>query len=198
MSSTMEQTPSIATDARDVELVLAGMTCASCANRIERKLNKVDGVRAQVNFATEKARIVVDGSSVTDADLIAAVEAAGYTAAIPVPPTSRESSPDETGPDEAPEVASLRRRMLVSLALSVPVIAMAMVPALQFTSWQWLSLTLAAPVVVWGALAVPPRGVDQPAPRRRHDGHPHLDGHACGPAAGRSTPSSSATRGLPG
>ncbi|WP_392545282.1 heavy metal translocating P-type ATPase [Oryzobacter telluris] len=150
MSSTTEHTTS-ATGARDVELVLTGMTCASCANRIERKLNKVDGVRAQVNFATEKARVMVDAPGVTDADLVAAVEAAGYGAAVPAVETSPGSTPDAAD-DEAPEVGSLRRRLLVSTALSLPVIAMAMVPALQFTSWQWLSLTLAAPVVVWGAL----------------------------------------------
>ncbi|MGL5860646.1 MAG: heavy metal translocating P-type ATPase, partial [Phycicoccus sp.] len=151
MSSTTEQTTSSATGARDVELVLTGMTCASCANRIERKLNTVDGVRAQVNFATEKARVVVEAPGVTDADLVAVVEAAGYGAAVPAVETSPGSS-GEAADDEAPEVASLRCRLLVSAALSVPVIAMAMVPALQFTSWQWLSLTLAAPVVVWGAL----------------------------------------------
>ena len=152
MSSTTEQTTTAPGDARDVELVLTGMTCASCANRIERKLNKVDGVRAQVNFATEKARVVVDGSGVTDADLIAAVEAAGYGAAIPAPQSSEDAAPDHPDAAEAPEVASLRHRLIVSLTLSVPVIAMAMIPALQFTYWQWLSLTLAAPVVVWGAL----------------------------------------------
>ncbi len=150
MSSTTEQTTS-ATGARDVELALTGMTCASCANRIERKLNKVDGVRAQVNFATEKARVVVDAPGVTNADLVGAVEAAGYGATVRVDETSPKSPPDAAG-NEAPEVASLRRRLLISAALSVPVVAMAMVPALQFTFWQWLSLTLAAPVVVWGAL----------------------------------------------
>ena len=153
MSSTTEQSTSPAADTgRDVELVLTGMTCASCANRIERKLNKVEGVRAQVNFATEKARVVVDGPHVTDADLVAAVEAAGYGAVVPRPQAPQASSSAGEGEDEAPEVAELRRRLVVSLVLAVPVVAMAMVPALQFTSWQWLSLTLAAPVVVWGAL----------------------------------------------
>ncbi|CCH76868.1 copper transporter ATPase [Nostocoides japonicum T1-X7] len=151
MSSTTEHPTTSAAGARDVELVLTGMTCASCANRVERKLNKVDGVRAQVNFATEKARVVVDAPGVTDADLVAAVEAAGYGAAVPAVEASPRSSGDAAD-DEAPEVTSLRRRLLVSAALAVPVIAMAMVPALQFTFWQWLSLTLAAPVVVWGAL----------------------------------------------
>ncbi|WP_261779149.1 cation-translocating P-type ATPase [Rhodococcus sp. BP-314] len=121
-----------------VELVLGGMTCASCANRIERKLNKLDGVTATVNYATEKARVTSDG--VPAEDLIKAVEAAGYTATLPA-----------AEPEEAPETDPLKQRLLVSAVLSVPVIAMAMVPALQFTNWQWLSLTLAAPVVVWGA-----------------------------------------------
>lgn len=122
----------------DTELILGGMTCASCANRIERKLNKLDGVTATVNYATEKARVTSVG--VPTEDLIKAVEAAGYTASLPV---------DE--PESSPETDPLKQRLLISAALSVPVIAMAMIPALQFTNWQWLSLTLAAPVVIWGA-----------------------------------------------
>ncbi|WP_159849006.1 heavy metal translocating P-type ATPase [Nocardia sp. CY41] len=128
-----------------VELVIGGMTCASCAARIEKKLNKLDGVTATVNYATEKARVEVTGDVSPD-DLIATVEQAGYTAALPAPPQPQENAAEE---DPA---AALRTRLLVSLVLSVPVIAMAMIPALQFTNWQWLSLTLAAPVVVWGAL----------------------------------------------
>ncbi|MBF6214235.1 copper-translocating P-type ATPase [Nocardia puris] len=129
-----------------VELVIGGMTCASCANRIEKKLNKLDGVTATVNYATEKARVDFTGDVSPD-ELIATVEQAGYTAALPAPePTAEEAAaaPDATD--------ALRTRLLVSLVLTVPVIAMAMIPALQFTNWQWLSLTLAAPVVVWGAL----------------------------------------------
>ncbi|MGX1771911.1 heavy metal translocating P-type ATPase [Nocardia brasiliensis] len=128
-----------------VELVIGGMTCASCANRIEKKLNKLDGVTATVNYATEKARVDVTGD-VSPAELIATVEQAGYSATLPTP------SPAETAAVEADPTAALRTRLLVSLVLTVPVIAMAMIPALQFTNWQWLSLTLAAPVVVWGAL----------------------------------------------
>ncbi|MFI5538575.1 heavy metal translocating P-type ATPase [Nocardia sp. NPDC051900] len=131
--------------AGQVELVIGGMTCASCAARIEKKLNKLDGVTATVNYATEKARVDVTGDVSPD-DLIATVEQAGYTAALPAPP-----KPQEIAAEEDP-AASLRTRLLISVALSVPVIAMAMIPALQFTNWQWLSLTLAAPVVVWGAL----------------------------------------------
>lgn len=127
-----------------VELVIGGMTCASCANRIEKKLNKLDGVTATVNYATEKARVDVTGD-VSPADLIATVEQAGYSASLP-------ATEPEPAAAEADPTSALRTRLLVSLVLTVPVIAMAMVPALQFTNWQWLSLTLAAPVVVWGAL----------------------------------------------
>jgi Cu+-exporting ATPase len=131
-----------------VELVIGGMTCASCANRIEKKLNKLDGVTATVNYATEKARVDFSGD-ISPEELIATVEQAGYTAALPA---SKTETPTETTAGEPDPTASLRTRLLVSLMLTVPVIAMAMVPALQFTNWQWLSLTLAAPVVVWGAL----------------------------------------------
>ena len=124
---------------QETELILGGMTCASCANRIERKLNKLDGVSATVTYATEKARVTSDG--VATEDLIAAVEAAGYTASLPA-----------AEPADEPPADPLKQRLIVSAVLSVPVIAMAMIPALQFTNWQWLSLTLAAPVVVWGAL----------------------------------------------
>ncbi|MFJ8814828.1 heavy metal translocating P-type ATPase [Amycolatopsis thermoflava] len=133
-----------------VELMIGGMTCASCATRIERKLNKVDGVSATVNFATEKARVTVpDGLSTQD--LVKVVEDTGYTATIPdtAPPAGGEATAGEREYDE--HTRSLRQRMLVSVVLAVPVIVLAMVPPLQFTYWQWLSLTLAAPVVVWGA-----------------------------------------------
>ncbi|NEK56914.1 copper-translocating P-type ATPase [Geodermatophilus sabuli] len=119
------------------------MTCASCASRIEKKLNRLDGVTATVNYATEKARVSY-GGDVTAADLIATVEKTGYTARLPEPPAA--AAPEEPGGD------GLRTRLLVSTLLTVPVVAMAMVPALQVEYWQWLSLTLAAPVVVWGGL----------------------------------------------
>lgn len=127
----------------DVELAITGMTCASCANRIERKLNKLDGVTATVNYATEKAKVSYPGTVSTD-ELLRTVEAAGYAAALPAPPSSEVA-------DEAPEADPLLQRLLVSTALSIPVVALAMVPAWQFTYWQWASLALAAPVVVWGA-----------------------------------------------
>ncbi|WP_432927940.1 heavy metal translocating P-type ATPase [Microbispora sp. CA-135349] len=129
-----------------VELSIGGMTCASCANRIERKLNKLEGVTASVNYATEKAKV----SFPVDLDpqaLVAEVEKAGYTATLPAPP-----KPEQTAGEPADELAPLRTRLFVSVALAVPVIALAMVPTLQFTYWQWLSLTLAAPVVVYGGL----------------------------------------------
>ena len=124
-----------------IELGITGMTCASCANRIERKLNKLDGVTASVNYATEKARVSFPQSVTTD-DLLLTVEAAGYAARLPT------SSPGTH--DEAPERDHAFTRLAVSALLSVPVVAMAMIPAFQFTYWQWLSLTLAAPVVIWG------------------------------------------------
>jgi P-type Cu+ transporter len=126
---------------RQIELSIGGMTCASCAARIERKLNQLDGVEATVNFATEKATVTAP-EAVTADELIKVVEATGYTAELPAPPKSDEPE-DATTP--------LRKRLIGSVVLSVPVIVLAMVPAWQFTYWQWLSLALAGPVVVWGA-----------------------------------------------
>ena len=133
---------------RAVDLTIGGMTCASCAARIEKKLNRLDGVTATVNFATEKARVSFP-AAVSPADLISVVEQAGYTAALPAPLLEPSGSPVQSAaPDET---AGLRQRLLVCLALAVPVVVLATAPALQFRNWQWLSLTLAAPVVVWGA-----------------------------------------------
>ncbi|WP_168440103.1 cation transporter, partial [Mycolicibacterium chlorophenolicum] len=137
-----------------VELQIGGMTCASCANRIERKLNNLDGVIAAVNYATEKATVTVpDGYD--PAQLIAEVAKTGYTAALSAPrtppPTTASGESRTTGQVEDPELVSLRQRLIASTVLSVPVIAMAMIPVLQFTYWQWASLTLAAPVIVWAA-----------------------------------------------
>ncbi|MFE1835798.1 heavy metal translocating P-type ATPase [Streptomyces sviceus] len=127
----------------EVELVIGGMTCASCAARVEKKLNRMDGVTATVNYATEKAKVVYP-TGIEVADLIATVVKTGYTAQEPAP---AEQPPDDTDP----ELAALRQRLFVSVALAVPVIALSMVPAFQFDNWQWLALTLASPVVVWGA-----------------------------------------------
>ncbi|MFG2871851.1 heavy metal translocating P-type ATPase [Streptomyces sp. NPDC048338] len=142
------------------ELTIGGMTCASCAARVEKKLNRMDGVTATVNYATEKARITYpEGTGV--GDLIATVVKTGYTAEEPPPPPEPEPEPERSGegpdgPSDAagddPALAALRLRLTVSAVLSAPVVLLAMVPALQFDNWQWLSLTLAAPVVVWGAL----------------------------------------------
>ena len=128
-----------------VELPIAGMTCASCANRIERKLNKLDGVSASVNYATEKATVDYDAAAVDPQQLIAAVEAAGYQAALPA-----AGEPD-TEPEPEDPTAPLRRRLIVSALLALPVLAMSMIPALQFDNWQWLALQLATPAVLWGA-----------------------------------------------
>ncbi|MFI6791048.1 heavy metal translocating P-type ATPase [Nonomuraea sp. NPDC050383] len=128
-----------------VELSIGGMTCASCANRIERKLNKMDGVTATVNYATEKAKVSFP-EGVDPQQLIAEVEKAGYTAALPASPKSEAGAAEQEPEDE---LRPLRQRLITSVVLAVPVIAMAMVPPLQFTHWQWLSLTLAAPVVVY-------------------------------------------------
>ncbi|MDX6321819.1 MAG: P-type Cu+ transporter [Propionibacteriaceae bacterium] len=128
------------TDTPDsIELDISGMTCASCAARIEKKLNRMDGVSASVNYATEKSRVRFV-SPVTVQDLITTVEKTGYGASLPV-----QESRDEDEP-----VRRLRRRLIIAGALSVPVIAMSMVPALQFPGWQWVSLLLALPVIVWG------------------------------------------------
>ncbi|MFF8377067.1 heavy metal translocating P-type ATPase [Streptomyces sp. NPDC015661] len=128
------------------ELTIGGMTCASCAARIEKKLNRMDGVTATVNYATEKAHVEHAPDVAVD-ELIATVVKTGYTADVPLPPV------EEQGEEPAdPELASLRQRLTVSALLSAPVVLLAMVPSLQFDNWQWLSLTLASPVVVWGGL----------------------------------------------
>jgi len=131
-----------------VELTIGGMTCASCAARIEKRLNKLDGVVASVNYSTEKARIDFPAGISAD-DLVAVVEKAGYSARRPEPPRSAQAEGADGDPEDS-AVRPLRQRLLVCLALTIPVVAMAMIPPLQFTNWQWLSLTLAAPVVVWG------------------------------------------------
>lgn len=154
MTSTTAETGRTApeTDENRVELLIGGMTCASCAARVEKKLNRMDGVSATVNYATEKAKVSF-GDGVHVADLIAVVEKTGYTAEEPAPPEPEPAAEagESAGPAERdPELSALRQRLIVSALLAVPVILMSMVPPLQFDNWQWLSLTLAAPVVVWG------------------------------------------------
>ncbi|MEU0152661.1 heavy metal translocating P-type ATPase [Micromonospora fulviviridis] len=131
-----------------IELTIGGMTCASCAARIEKKLNRMDGVEATVNYATEKASVRY-ADEVTPDDLIATVEKTGYTAVVPPPPSQVGAGATAEPVDE---LHGLRTRLWVSVILTVPVIVLAMVPAWQFDYWQWLSLTLAAPVVVYGGL----------------------------------------------
>ncbi|MFB7307880.1 heavy metal translocating P-type ATPase [Streptomyces sp. NPDC056192] len=196
-SATEAEIPAAASS--EAELVIGGMTCASCAARIEKKLNRMDGVTATVNYATEKARVEFGAGTRLD-DVIATVEKTGYTAqplqrpaptppasAVPPPATERTPPTDDTSPtekavtdaadtedtvdatpvarttesadaadaadaDAADALTALRQRLIVSAVLAAPVVLLAMVPALQFDNWQWLSLTLAAPVVVWGGL----------------------------------------------
>ncbi|MFJ8658810.1 heavy metal translocating P-type ATPase [Streptomyces sp. NPDC093795] len=133
------------------ELTIGGMTCASCAARVEKKLNRMDGVMATVNYATEKARVEHPPELTVD-DLIATVVRTGYTAEEPPPPEPRPEPELAPEPDEDPQLAALRQRLNVTALLAAPVVLLAMVPALQFDNWQWLSLTLAAPAVVWGGL----------------------------------------------
>jgi Cu+-exporting ATPase len=140
-------TPSAPPDssAGAIELDITGMTCASCANRIERKLNKLDGVSATVNYATEKASVTAS-ADYDPQTLVDEVKKAGYAATVPQPKHS-EPADDEDAPD--PELVGLRQRMIGSIVLSIPVIVLAMVTPWQFDYWQWASLTLAAPVIVW-------------------------------------------------
>ncbi|CAM3812660.1 heavy metal translocating P-type ATPase [Tsukamurella ocularis] len=142
-------TPGGTTGGAHIELDIGGMTCASCANRIERRLNKIEGVSATVNYATEKAKVVAP-EGVDPQRIIDEVVGTGYSATVsgvaaPSGPGGEESTPADV------ELASLRTRLIGAVVLSVPVIAMAMVPALQFTYWQWASLALASPVILWGA-----------------------------------------------
>jgi Cu+-exporting ATPase len=133
----------------DVDLAITGMTCASCAARVEKKLNRLDGVAASVNFATESARVTFP-ASLTVGDLVSVVEQAGYGAR---PPAPAQNEPAGAAGEfaGATEMAALRQRLLACIALAVPVVALAMIPALQFPHWEWLSLALASPVVAWGA-----------------------------------------------
>ena len=133
-----------------LELDIGGMTCASCAARVEKKLNRMPGVEASVNYATERARVSLpEGTDVAAA--IATVEATGYTAALPETPAERAAADSDEAEAPDPELVSLRQRLQISAALTIPVVLLSMIPALQFTYWQWAALALASPVVVWGA-----------------------------------------------
>ncbi len=134
-----------------LDLDITGMTCASCAARIEKRLNRLDGVRATVNFATERATVDFDPAIVAPDDLVATVEATGYGATAPaLRPGDEAGAAGDTGATD-PHLVSLRARLVGSAVLSVPVVILAMVPALQFEHWQWLAFALAAPVALWGA-----------------------------------------------
>ncbi|KQW02709.1 hypothetical protein ASD08_45075 [Streptomyces sp. Root369] len=128
------------------DLTIGGMTCAACVRRVEKKLGKLDGVTATVNLATGRAR-VSHPAQISPAELVEAVEKAGYTAALPVPPRKRERE-DE---GEAEGGRQERDRLLITALLALPVLVLSMVPAWQFRNWQWLCFVLAAPVAVWGA-----------------------------------------------
>ncbi|ABM10706.1 heavy metal translocating P-type ATPase [Paenarthrobacter aurescens] len=142
----MSETASKQAQGIDIELEIGGMTCASCANRIERKLNKLNGVIASVNYATEKARITAPAGYDPQA-LVAEVEKTGYTAALPAAKYDQQQGEPTDWPDS--ELLSLKHRLIGSAVLSIPIVAMAMIPALQFNYWQWLSLAMAAPVILW-------------------------------------------------
>jgi Cu+-exporting ATPase len=148
MTSTTDPSPG----GERLELAITGMTCAACANRIERRLNRLEGVTATVNYATETASVRVEGGPLDPDRLVAEVEAAGYSATVPSagrPRAGREAPAERAaaGTDHADE---WRRRLVIVSALTIPVLVLSMAPALQFTNWQWLALTLASPVVVWG------------------------------------------------
>src|SRR4051794_9957126 len=131
-----------------IELPITGMTCASCANRVERTLNQLEGVEASVNYATEKATVSYDPAAAAPEQFVEAVEAAGYQAVLP---SDELADAHDHMNHEIDSTESLKRRMIVSALLSAPVLAMSMIPALQFDNWQWLSLQLATPVVLWAA-----------------------------------------------
>ncbi|MFM8268273.1 MAG: heavy metal translocating P-type ATPase [Ilumatobacteraceae bacterium] len=125
----------------ELDLELTGMTCAACAQRIEKRLNRLDGVSATVNYATERAHVVVTGAAVSTDDLVRAVESIGYGARLPEPD-------DDAGEQR---LADLRRRLVVAAVLGIPVLALSMIVPLQFRGWQWVALALATPVATWSA-----------------------------------------------
>jgi Cu+-exporting ATPase len=131
-----------------VELPVTGMTCVSCAVRIERQLNKLEGVTASVNYATGRASVDLESDRVTPDDLVTAIEATGYEASLPTSSTSPDDPDGEQA--QSDEITVLRRRLVVSAILTVPVVALAMVSAWQFAGWQWVAAALATPVVLWG------------------------------------------------
>ena len=130
-----------------VDLDVQGMTCAACALRIEKKLNKLDGVQASVNYATEKASVDFDPARMVPSDLITTVQSIGYDATLPTVGAADAAA----APPAAPGVDPLLQRLIVATVLGVPVLLLSMVPALQFRNWQWIAFTLASPVATWAA-----------------------------------------------
>ena len=150
-TTTPETTPEVTLDS--IDLAITGMTCSSCAMRIEKKLNKLEGVRATVNYATEKAKVSFPAGMATS-ELLAAVDKAGYSARLPEPPSRLAASDGASGEglvEKTDHVGELKQRLILVTVLTLPVIAMSMVPAFQFRAWQWLAFAMAAPVVLWGA-----------------------------------------------
>ena len=140
------------TSERELRLDLTGMTCASCAARIERKLNKLEGVEATVNFATEQATVQCD-PSVTEGELVDAVESIGYGASPLAADHLYRGGAEEHAqhhPDEP--LRKLRLRLAVAILLTLPVALVAMISPLQFSGWEWLALALATPVVFWSGI----------------------------------------------
>ena len=150
MATTLPPASTGATTA-SIDLAVTGMTCASCAARIEKRLNRLTGAEASVNYATEIAHVRFDPATVSAADLVAAVESVGYGAVLPTVVAEPVAGARVESAAER-HVAELRQRLVVSAILAAPALALSMIPPLQFRNWQWLVLTLASPVVVWGAL----------------------------------------------
>ncbi|MCB1005063.1 MAG: heavy metal translocating P-type ATPase, partial [Acidimicrobiales bacterium] len=136
--------------ATTVALDIGGMTCASCAARITKRLNKLDGVDATVNYATEQATVTLPDALTLD-EVVAQVEAIGYTAKVPAAAQPDLAEGDQGGGETDPELAALRTRLVVAAVFGIPVLLISMINTLQFTNWQWLMFTLASPVVLWAA-----------------------------------------------
>lgn len=131
-------------DSVTTDLLVGGMTCAACVSRVEKKLSRLEGVTASVNLATGRARVCHPSGLPVD-ELVATVEKAGYTAALPEPPADRRPAPAPVPDGEEAE----RRRLVITAVLALPVLVLSMAPALQFRNWQWLCFALAAPVAAW-------------------------------------------------
>ena len=136
--------------ATTVALDIGGMTCASCAARITKRLNKLDGVDASVNYATEQATVTLPDGLTVD-DVVAQVEAIGYTATVPTAAQPDTADADEGARETDPELTALRNRLIVAAVFGIPVLLISMINTLQFENWQWLTFTMATPVVLWAA-----------------------------------------------